>query len=425
MKIVVIGGGWAGCAAALSASKMGAEVMLLERTDMLLGTGLVGGIMRNNGRFTAAEEMIAMGGGELFELTDQNSLHRGIEFPGHRHANLYSVARMEPMVRSFLLSRGVSIHCQVRVTDVEMADGAIRAVLAKQAEESLRFEGNVFIDATGTAGGPANCNKYGNGCAMCVLRCHSFGGRVSVTAKAGVKEMIGRKGDQIGAMSGSCKLLKESLDTQIVATLDKQGVAVVPLPPSKVLKGKLALKCCQQYAIPEFEENMVLLDTGHAKLMTPFFPLDLLRQIPGFENARYEDPYAGGIGNSIRYVGMAPRDNALKVEEVTNLFCGGEKAGLLVGHTEAICTGALAGYNAVKAARREKLLVLPDSLAVGDAIGFVRQQMREEGILSLKYTFSGSVYFERMKARGLYTTDRTQVEQRVGAAGLTGVFAGR
>jgi hypothetical protein len=425
MKIVVIGGGWAGCAAALSASKMGAEVILLERTDMLLGTGLVGGIMRNNGRFTAAEEMIAMGGGELFELTDQNSLHRGIEFPGHRHSNLYSVARMEPMVRSFLLSRGVSIHCQVRVTDVEMADGAIRAVLAKQAEESLRFEGNVFIDATGTAGGPANCNKYGNGCAMCVLRCHSFGGRVSVTSKAGVKEMIGRKGDQIGAMSGSCKLLKESLDTQIVATLDKQGVAVVPLPPSKVLKGKLALKCCQQYAIPEFEENMVLLDTGHAKLMTPFFPLDLLRQIPGFENARYEDPYAGGIGNSIRYVGMAPRDNALKVEEVTNLFCGGEKAGLLVGHTEAICTGALAGYNAVKAARREKLLVLPDSLAVGDAIGFVRQQMREEGILSLKYTFSGSVYFERMKARGLYTTDRKQVEQRVGAAGLTGVFAGR
>jgi hypothetical protein len=425
MKIVVIGGGWAGCAAALSASKMGAEVILLERTDMLLGTGLVGGIMRNNGRFTAAEEMIAMGGGELFELTDQNSLHRGIEFPGHRHSNLYSVARMEPMVRSFLLSRGVSIHCQVRVTDVEMADGAIRAVLAKQAEESLRFEGNVFIDATGTAGGPANCNKYGNGCAMCVLRCHSFGGRVSVTSKAGVKEMIGRKGDQIGAMSGSCKLLKESLDTQIVATLDKQGVAVVPLPPSKVLKGKLALKCCQQYAIPEFEENMVLLDTGHAKLMTPFFPLDLLRQIPGFENARYEDPYAGGIGNSIRYVGMAPRDNALKVEEVTNLFCGGEKAGLLVGHTEAICTGALAGYNAVKAASREKLLVLPDSLAVGDAIGFVRQQMREEGILSLKYTFSGSVYFERMKARGLYTTDRKQVEQRVGAAGLTGVFAGR
>ena len=49
-KIVVIGGGWAGCAAALTAEKAGADVTLLERTDMLLGTGLVGGIFRNNGR---------------------------------------------------------------------------------------------------------------------------------------------------------------------------------------------------------------------------------------------------------------------------------------------------------------------------------------------------------------------------------------
>lgn len=48
---------------ALSAAKAGAQVVLLERTDLLLGTGLVGGIFRNNGRYTAAEEAIAMGGG--------------------------------------------------------------------------------------------------------------------------------------------------------------------------------------------------------------------------------------------------------------------------------------------------------------------------------------------------------------------------
>ena len=423
MKVIIVGGGWSGCAAALAARNQGAEVVLLERTDMLLGTGLVGGIMRNNGRYTAAEEMIAMGGGDLFALTDQNSLHREVDFPGHRHSNLYSVARMEPMVRNHLLSKGVSIHCQVRVTDVEMADGAIRAVLVKQREESLRFNGDVFIDATGTAGGPANCNKYGNGCAMCVLRCHSFGGRVSVTAKAGVKEMIGRKGDQIGAMSGSCKLLKESLDPQIVATLDKKGVAVVPLPLSQVLRGKLALKCCQQYALPEFEENIVLLDTGHAKLMTPFFPLDLLRAIPGFENARYEDPYSGGIGNSIRFVGMAPRDDALKVDGVDNLFCGGEKAGLLVGHTEAVVTGVLAGHNAARYLLGEAPLVLPETLCTGDAIAHVREEMQTEKGLGLKYTFSGSVYFERMKERGSYTVDVAEIEKRVEQAGLTGVFA--
>ena len=40
-KTVVIGGGWAGCAAALTAEKAGADVTLLERTDMLLGTCLL------------------------------------------------------------------------------------------------------------------------------------------------------------------------------------------------------------------------------------------------------------------------------------------------------------------------------------------------------------------------------------------------
>ena len=55
MKVIIVGGGWSGCAAAVAAQKQGAAVTLIERADMLLGTGLVGGIMRNNGRYTAAE----------------------------------------------------------------------------------------------------------------------------------------------------------------------------------------------------------------------------------------------------------------------------------------------------------------------------------------------------------------------------------
>jgi len=422
MKIIVVGGGWAGCAAALSARNQGAESLLIERADMLLGTGLVGGIMRNNGRFTAAEEMIAMGGGEIFQLIDGNMLHKDIEFPGHRHASLYNVATMEPVIRGYLLEKGVKIELGTRITDLEMDGGSIKAVLAKKDKDQICFQGDVFIDTTGTAGGPANCNKYGNGCAMCVLRCHSFGGRVSITAKAGVKELIGRKGNRIGAMSGACKILKESLSPEIRTTLDKSGVAIIPVPRSKRTRGKLEMKACQQYALREFEENIVLLNTGHAKLMSPFFPLDALRGIPGLENARYEDPYAGGIGNSIRYVGMAPRDDALRVEGVINLFCAGEKAGLLVGHTEAICTGTLAGYNAARFIRKEPLLVLPDTTAVGDAIKYVRERMQTEEGLGLKYTFSGSVYFERMKERSLYSTDIAQIGVRVDKAGLSGVF---
>ncbi len=86
MKVIVIGGGWAGCAAAITAKNAGAQVSLYEKTDMLLGLGNVGGIMRNNGRFTASEELIALGGGELIHLTDKNSRHKNMDFPGHKHA---------------------------------------------------------------------------------------------------------------------------------------------------------------------------------------------------------------------------------------------------------------------------------------------------------------------------------------------------
>ena len=148
-------------------------------------------------------------------------------------------------------------------------------------------------------------------------------------------------------MSGSCKLYKESLSQEIQNELNTNGVAIIPIP-EELREDHLDEKACQQYALTEFMENIVLLDTGHAKLMSPFFNLERLRMIAGFENARYEDPYAGGKGNSMRYFNMAPRDNYLHVDGVDNLFCAGEKAGLLVGHTEAIVTGTLAGNNSVR-----------------------------------------------------------------------------
>jgi threonine dehydrogenase-like Zn-dependent dehydrogenase len=420
-RVVVIGGGWAGCAAALAAKKAGADVVLVEKTDCLLGTGLVGGIFRNNGRFTAAEEMIAMGGGDLFQMMDQVARHANIEFPGHKHASLYDVALMEPLVRRNLLEQGIELWLMSRACEVTTSGGRIESICM---ETGARLEGDVFVEATGTAGPQANCRKYGNGCAMCILRCPSWGGRVSIAGRAGIHEIVGRKPDgSPGAFSGSCKLHKDSVERGIVAELNRTGVAVVPIPKEMVHTEKLAIKACQQYALPEFAESLVLLDTGHVKLMTSFFPLDELRRVPGMENARYEDPYAGGKGNSIRYLAMSPRDDHLQVEGLDNLFCSGEKAGLLVGHTEAICTGVLAGHNAVRRTLGRPLLAIPRSTMVGEAISYVREEMQTEGGLSKKYTFSGSVLFEHLKELGLYTTDLAVIAARVEAAGVSGLFA--
>ncbi len=305
---------------------------------------------------------------------------------------------------------------------METEGSTLKAVITQDGE---KFAGDVFIEATGSAGPQGNCTKYGNGCAMCIYRCPTFGPRVSVAGKMGIEEKMGKKPDgSIGAMSGSCKLHKDSLSQEIQDLLNSTGVAVIPIP-EELQKGEdaLAKKACQQYALKEFNENVILLDTGHAKLMTSFYPLDQLRKIPGFENARYEDPYAGGIGNSMRYLALSPRDNALKVKGADNLFCGGEKAGLLVGHTEAIVTGTLAGHNAVRWARKQALLEIPRELAVGEAIAYVNESMQTDEGMTKKYTFSGSVLFNRMKELNLYTTDVEAIKARVDKAGLKDVFA--
>jgi hypothetical protein len=420
-RVVVVGGGWGGCAAAAAARKAGAEVVLIERADMLLGTGLVGGIFRNNGRFTAAEEMLEMGA-DIFAVMDRCAIHTNVEFPGHKHASLYSVYRIEPAVREYLTNLGVQIMTNARVIDVAKEKDKIVCVVVEKHEP---VHGDVFVDATGTSAVPANCTKYGNGCAMCILRCHSFGPRVSLTTRVGVEEWVGKKPDgDLGAMSGSCKLCKDSIDPSIVRELEQKGCALVPVPEQVREEEKLlSMKACQQYALPEFIENLVLLDTGPVKLMTPFFPLEQLRKIPGMERARYEDPIAGGKGNSMRYFGFANCTPELQaIGPVDNLFCAGEKAGAMVGHTEAIVTGSLAGHNAVRKAIGEKLLRYPDELAVGDFVNHVIEEMKKEEGRQYKYTFSGSIYFKRMVQKNLYTKNVEEIKKRVRNANLKDIF---
>ena len=98
-------------------------------------------------------------------------------------------------------------------------------------------------------------------------------------------------------------------------------------------------------------------------------------------------------------------------------------AGLLVGHTEAIVTGALAGYDAVQWAKGEPLLELSRKTAIGEAIAYVKEQMATEKGMGLKYTFSGSTLFEHMKELDLYETDVEAITNRVKEAGLYQVFA--
>jgi len=85
----------------------------------------------------------------------------------------------------------------------------------------------------------------------------------------------------------------------------------------------------------------------------------------------------------------------------------------------------LAGYNAARLLAGLKPLVLPDVLTAGDIIAYMHREIKEPAGLSKKYTFSGSIYFERMQDKGLYSTNTTEIAERVRRAGLYQVLSKR
>lgn len=400
-KVVVIGAGWAGCATALYAAKAGAEVTLLEKTDMLLGTGLAGGIARGDGRFTAVEEAKAIGCAELFDLMDSLARHKNIDLPrSQQHVTIFDVYQIEPEVRRILNRAGVRILLMARAADAKMMGGKITSVVSDDRKE---IRGDSFVDCTGSAGGPDNCRRYGKGCAACVLRCNTFGERISIAEKAGVKQIMGKTADgTIGHMTTACEIKKDTVSPEIRQELDDRGIIVIPLPEELIA-------ACENRT-----NSLTLLDNGSVILAgyPRFFPLEALRKIPGLEYAQYEDPSSGGVANSIRFLSVAPFDCTMKVLGVDNLFCAGEKAGV-VGHAEAIVTGLLAGHNAVREALGSKLLELPKESLIGDFIAFVSEQIRREGLQLPAYTFGGGRYFERMKKLGVYTTNVNEIGEKI------------
>ncbi len=419
-KVVVVGGGWSGVSAAVCAKRAGAEVRLIEKTDLLLGAGNVGGIFRNNGRYTATEEMKALGAGDLFEIMDGCALHKGIEFPGHAHASLYDVGTIEPEVRRFAEGLGIEVMTETHVMDVEMREGLVAAVVLN---DGTLIDGDAFIDATGSSGPVGNCLRYGNGCSMCIQRCPTYGPRVSLTAACGVEDLTGRREDGTpGVFSGACKISMDSLGADVREELERTGVAILKVPEEDIDYSKLGKKACKQYALKEYSENVILLDTGGAKLMTSYYPLEMLRRIPGLENAEYIDPYSAGRGNSIRYMSVAPCLDTMRVEGPDNLFCAGEKGAPLIGHTEAVVTGAVAGHNAARQVSGRRPVILPDRLATGRIISHAHEQFVRREKYGERYTFAGGSFFEIMKEEGLYSTDPEEIGRRVEREGLTGLF---
>ncbi len=444
-KVVVVGAGFAGVSAAACARNAGAEVTLVERTDELLGVGLHSGIFYNDGRMSCDEELRAMGGAYILRIVETPPVllysrsepkWTAIDDLAHREhsTSIFHCMKAETAIKRYLQDIGVQIILGNKAVDVEVGKAQQARgdqVLAVILEKGQRLEADAFVDTTGGAGGIDICKEYGYGCVECMLRCNTFGDRVSIATKAGAPELRkirdANHGGGFGGLSSACSFYDESIDAKLLENVRREGSWKVPVPEEVQRMTKIGLGTNFPYD-PSHVKVIKVAYPGFFKVNgLVFMPLDDVRRIPGFQDARYSDPLGGGVGNAVRFMSMAPREDSMRVPGFRNLFVGGEKSGPCVGIQECMVTGALAGHNAARQAFGKDLLTFPRDTVSGDFIAFVGEMMRSEKGLTGTYSFTKPPFRTRMAERGWWAKDVPQAieeaKRRVESAGLTGVMA--
>ena len=161
--VVVVGGGVAGIAAAFSARRGGAKVLLLEREYSLGGLATLGLVtiylpicdgMGHQVSFSIAEELLRLSISVGHEAKYPKPwLENGSdeEKAKTRFQVRYNASAFALLCEELLLSEGVKILYGSHVCGAEVEDGRIRAVIAEGVDGRSAYFGDSFVDASGDA----------------------------------------------------------------------------------------------------------------------------------------------------------------------------------------------------------------------------------------------------------------------------------
>lgn len=140
--LVICGGGTAGSAAAIAAADQGLQVLLIEQSGALGGSGSIGlvtpmmstGIPGNPTCSYVSEEI-----GKRLEAIGAGS-NRGF---------LFDPTMLGFVLEKMVVERGVQVLLHTTVTGVSVADGRVESVQLFGKSGPMRASARVFIDATG------------------------------------------------------------------------------------------------------------------------------------------------------------------------------------------------------------------------------------------------------------------------------------
>ena len=156
--LVVAGGGPAGSAAAICASRLGAKVLLIEATGCLGGMG-TSGLVTAFDPMANGERMLV--GGLMREIVEtmyeRDFLRPGIDpdtWRKHYHRwTQFRVEGLKLLLDELAVDAGVEVRFFTRVidADVHVPTGAVRGVVTHNLEGYRYIQARCFVDGTGDA----------------------------------------------------------------------------------------------------------------------------------------------------------------------------------------------------------------------------------------------------------------------------------
>lgn len=155
--VVVVGGGPAGLAAATSAAKNGASVLLVERYGFLGGMGTAGGVTNFAGLFGLVHgETRQVVHGVADELLDRLDKLGGLNEPqqglqGRITVRSYDVSALKCAADDLLLDASVKLLFHAVAVDVVMENDRITALVVETKSGRRAIQAKLFIDCSGDA----------------------------------------------------------------------------------------------------------------------------------------------------------------------------------------------------------------------------------------------------------------------------------